>query len=99
MTLDKSDEAGTKDKAKDAAGNIKTGHIKRDTSLHNTLGTSELASGPTKSIDTSGLWYNVEEDCYIDEPALRLGPCEQRDVPFAQAQGQAQILPLLSKPL
>jgi hypothetical protein len=51
---DELDEAGTGHKAEGTSGDVDTGRIGRDASLHNTLATSELASGPTKSIDASG---------------------------------------------
>ncbi|KAH6668337.1 hypothetical protein B0J14DRAFT_160406 [Halenospora varia] len=78
-------------------GDVDTRRIGRDTSPHNTLATSELASGPTKSIDTSGPWYDVEEGCYIEERAPGLGPCEQQGVHSAPAQAQPQILPRSSQ--
>lgn len=45
------------DEAEGASGEVvvNTGRIGRDTSPYNTLATSELASGPIKSIDISGL--------------------------------------------
>ena len=87
---DESDGAGTGDETGDASSDIETGRSEQDTSPHSTLETSELASGPTKSIDTSGPWYDVEEGRYIniDEPAPRLGYCEQRGVPSTPAQDQ-----------
>jgi hypothetical protein len=51
---DELDEAGTGHKAEGTSGDVDTGRIGRDASPHNTLATSELASGPTKSIDASG---------------------------------------------
>jgi hypothetical protein len=76
MILDNElDEAGTGDKAKGAFSNVDNGRIKRDASPHNTFTTLELASGLTKSINTSGPWYNVEEDRYIK------GLCKQQGVP------------------
>jgi len=90
---DELDEAGTGDKAKGAFGDVDNRRIKRDASPHNTFATSELASGPTKSIDASGPWYDVEEDRYIE------GPYEQQGVPSAPAQDQPQTLPQSSKPL
>jgi hypothetical protein len=52
---DELNEAYTGDKAEGAIVDVDTGHIRRDASLYNTFITSELASGPAKSIDTSGL--------------------------------------------
>jgi hypothetical protein len=52
---DESDEAYTRDKAEGAIININTRRIKRDASLYNTFVTSELVSGPAKSINASGL--------------------------------------------
>src|SRR6266536_2425361 len=75
---DESDEAGTEDKAEDAA--------------------SELASRPTKSIDTSGPWYDVEEECWIDEPTPRLGSCEPQGVPPTPTQDQPHTLHQSSRP-
>ena len=89
---DESDEADTGDEAEGASIDIETKHIKRDPSPHNTFATSEPASGPTKSIDTSGPWYNIEEGYWIDEPTPRLGPCEQQGVTPAPAQDQPQTL-------
>ena len=51
---DESDEACTRDKAEGVIIDVDIGHIGRDASLYNTFATSELASGPVKSIDTSG---------------------------------------------
>ncbi|KAH6678701.1 heterokaryon incompatibility protein-domain-containing protein [Halenospora varia] len=50
------DQAGAADEAEDASGDINIRRIGRDRSPHNTLASSELASGPAKSIDTSGPW-------------------------------------------
>jgi hypothetical protein len=86
-------KASARDKAKGASGDIDTRRIKRDASLHNNFATSELALGPTKSINTSGPWYEVKEGCYIDEPAPGLRPREQQGVPSALAQAQPQTLP------
>jgi len=58
------------------SGDVDTGSIGQDTSPYKTLATSELVSEPTKSIDISGLWYDVEKGCYIEERALGLRPCE-----------------------
>ena len=90
---DDSDEAGAGDEAEGASGDVDTSRVERDASPHNTLATSELASGPTESIDASDLWYDVEE------PAPRLGPCEQQGLPSALAQDQPQTVPQSSKPL
>jgi len=87
------DKAGTGGQAEGASGEVDTGHIELDASLHNTFSTSELASAPTESIDTSGPWYDVEEGRYIDEPAPGPGSREQYGVPSAPAQAQS------SKPL
>ena len=65
---DESDEAGTGDKAKGDFNDVDNRRIERDASPHNTFATSELASGPTKSIDASGLWYDVEGGRYIKWP-------------------------------
>ncbi|CZR56350.1 uncharacterized protein PAC_06238 [Phialocephala subalpina] len=70
---DESDEAGTGDKAEGTSGDVDTERIGWDASPHNTLATAEVASGPTKSIDVSGPWNDVEEGRYVDEPAPRLG--------------------------
>jgi hypothetical protein len=70
MILD-SDElhkAGAGDEAEDASSDVDPRHIEQDANSHDTLAASELASRPTKSIDTSGPWYDVEEGCWIDEP-------------------------------
>jgi hypothetical protein len=56
--------------AEGAFGEIDTGRIERHASPH-IFATSELASAPTESIDASGPWYDVEEGCYVDEPAPR----------------------------
>jgi hypothetical protein len=81
------------DEAEGASGNVDTRGVKRDASLHNTFAISELALRPTEPIDISGLWYDIEEGCYIEEPAPRPRPCEQQGVPFALAQDQPQTLP------
>ena len=90
---DESDEACAGDKAEGAIVDVDTGHIGRDASPYNTFTTSELASGPAKSIDTSGPWYDVEGGRYIE------WPCEQQGVPSAPAQDQPQTVPQSSKPL
>jgi len=93
---DDSDEAGAgDDEAEGASGDVDTGRIERDASLQNTE-TSELASAPTKSIDISGPWYDVEEGCY-EELAPGLGSSEQHGVPSAPAQAQPQTLAQFSK--
>jgi hypothetical protein len=81
------------------SSDVDAGRIGRDASPHNTLAISELASEPTMSIDTSSLWYDVEEGCYIKERAPGLGPCEQQDVHSAHTQAQTQTLPQSSTPL
>ncbi|KAH6675954.1 hypothetical protein B0J14DRAFT_375526 [Halenospora varia] len=81
------------------SSDVDTGCTGRDASPHNTLAALELASGPTKSIDTSGPWYDVEEGCYIEERAPGLGPCEQQGVHSAHTQAQPQTLPQSSTPL
>lgn len=91
------DEAGARDEAEGASGDVDTGRIDPDASLHNTFATSELASVPTKSMDASG--PDVEEGYYIRELAPGLGSCEQHTVPSAPAQAQPQTLPQSSKPL
>ena len=57
MTLDNDDldDVGAGDEAESASGDVDTGRIERDASLHNTFATSELTSTPTKSIDVPGL--------------------------------------------
>ena len=97
MVLD-DDEADTGDTAEGAC-DIETGCAERDASPHDILATLELASAPTKSLDAVGPWYDVEEGRYIDDPALRLGSCEQQGVPSAPAQDQLQILSPPSNPL
>jgi len=72
---------------------VEPGHIGRDAGPHDTFATSELASGPAKSIDASGPWYDVEGGRYIE------WPCEQQGVPSAPAQDQPQTVPQSSKPL
>jgi hypothetical protein len=76
---DEPHEAG----AVDEAGDVDPRHVEQDANSHDTLAASELASKPTKSIDTSGPWYDVEKGCWIDEPAPRLGSCEQQGVTSA----------------
>ena len=94
MTLDdESDEAGTGDKAEGAFGDVDNGRIEQDASPYNTFATSELASGPTKSIGESGSWYDVEEGRYTE------GPCKQQGMPSTPAQDQPQTLPQSSKSL
>ena len=48
---DESDKAGTSDKVEGTSGDVDTERIEQDVSSHNTLATSELAFGSTKSID------------------------------------------------
>ncbi|KAG9233179.1 hypothetical protein BJ875DRAFT_485394 [Amylocarpus encephaloides] len=86
------------DEAEGASVDIETGCLERDPSPYNISATSEPVLGPIKSIDTSGPWYDVEEGCYIDEPAPRLGPHEQYSIPSAPAQAQPQTLPQSSAP-
>ena len=66
--------------AKGACGDVDTERVEQDASPHSTVTASELASRPTKPIDASGLWHNVEE------PAPGLGSCEQHDVISAPTQ-------------
>ncbi|KAH8591194.1 hypothetical protein B0O99DRAFT_690798 [Bisporella sp. PMI_857] len=79
---DDSDEASTENEAENGAGDIETRRTGRDTSPYSTPGSSELASGP---------WYDIEEGRYIDEPAPKLGSCEQQSVPSAFAPDELQI--------
>jgi hypothetical protein len=65
---DESRGESTEDEAEDGASDIEVGNTERDASPQSTLEASDLVSGPTKSIDTSGPWYDVEEGRYIDEP-------------------------------
>ncbi|KAE8440871.1 hypothetical protein EG329_006358 [Mollisiaceae sp. DMI_Dod_QoI] len=81
---DDSDKAGAGDEAEGASGDVDT---------------NSLASGPTKSIGASGPWYDVEEGCYIEEPAPGLGPCEQQRVLSTPAQAQPKTFPRSSTPL
>jgi hypothetical protein len=74
-----SGEAGAGDEAKGASGDVNTGRVKGDAGPPKTSVISELVSG-IESIDVSGLWYDIEEGRYIEEPAP--GP-----VPSAPAQG------------
>ena len=62
--------------AEGASGKVDTGRIKLDASLYKSLPTSELASAPTESIDTSGPWYDVEEGRYVEETTPGLGSHE-----------------------
>jgi hypothetical protein len=48
-------KAGAVDAAEDAFGDVDPRHVEQDASSYNTLMASELASRPTKSINTSGL--------------------------------------------
>lgn len=89
---DEPDEAGAGDGAEGASGDVDAGRIGRDASPHNTLATSELASGPTESINALGPWFDVKEGCYVEEPALRLGSCEQQGIISALVQDQPQTL-------
>jgi hypothetical protein len=94
VILDNDDDP---DEAEGNSGEVDSGRIELDASLHNTFQTSELALAPTESIDASGPWYDVEEGRYIEEPAPGLGSYEQQSVPSAPAQAQAQTLPQSSK--
>jgi hypothetical protein len=95
VTLDNddSDDAGARDKAEGASGDVDTRCIEQDASLHDTFAILELAFTSTESIDASGPWYVVEE------PTPGLRSCERHDVPSAPAQAQSQTLPQPSKPL
>jgi hypothetical protein len=75
------------------------GYIGRDASPHHTSATLELASAPIESINTSGPWYDVEEGCYIEEPAPGVGSREQHGVPSTPAQAQLQTFPQSCKPI
>lgn len=88
---DESDDAGVRDKAEGASGDVDIGRVRQDASPHNTLTTSELACESAESIDTSGPWWDVEDRCWICEPDLRLASCEQQ--PFAPTQDEPKILP------
>jgi len=89
---DESDDTGAEDKAEDVSGDVDAEHIGWDTSPYNTLATSELASEPTESIDTSSPWFDVEDSCYFKEPAARLRSSEQQGV-TAPVQDPLQTLP------
>jgi hypothetical protein len=93
------DKAGSRGQSEGASDEVDTGHIELDASLRNTSSTSELASAITESTDASGLWYDIEEDRYIEEPAQGLGSHEQHSVPSTPGQAQLQILPQAPKPL
>jgi hypothetical protein len=96
---DAPDEAGAGDQAEGASGRVDTRCIELDTSLHNTLPTSVLPPALTESIDTSGLWYDIEEGCYIEESASGLESNEQHNVPSIPSQAQPQTLPQYPAPL
>ena len=70
------DETGAGGQAEGASGEVNTRCIELDVSLYNSLLTLELALVSIESIDASGLWHDVEEGCYIKEPALGLGSHE-----------------------
>ncbi|KAH6701256.1 hypothetical protein BKA61DRAFT_617875 [Leptodontidium sp. MPI-SDFR-AT-0119] len=95
---DDPDNADAGNEAEGAFGDIDTGRIERDASPH-IFATLELALAPIESIDTSGLWYDIEEGRYVDEPAPGPGPREQYSVPSAPTQAQPQTLPQSSTPL
>ncbi|KAG9228688.1 hypothetical protein BJ875DRAFT_229008 [Amylocarpus encephaloides] len=67
---DELEEEGLENEAEDSASDIETWHTERDASPQSTLKTSDLVSRPTKSVDTSGPWFDVEEGRFIDEPEL-----------------------------
>jgi hypothetical protein len=71
-------------------------YIERDPTSYNTFPTSEFALAPTESIDASDLWYDIEEDRYIEEPGLGLS--EPHGVLSAPAQAQPQTLPRPPRP-
>ena len=96
---DESDEADAQHEAEHTSGDADARRIKRDASPHNILATSELASRPAKSTDTSGPWWDIEEGRWIDEPAPKLGSCEEQGVPSVPVQDQPQILSQPSTPL
>lgn len=79
------DEADTRGKAEGASSDIDTKYIKRDAGLRGTFATSELALALIEPIDASGLWYDVKEDRYIEEPAPGLRPHKQHSVPSIPA--------------
>ena len=74
---DDSDEVGAVDIAEGASSDIDPRCIEQDTSLDNTFVISELALMLIKSIDTSGLQYDVKEGYRIDELTPRLRSYEQ----------------------
>ena len=84
---DDADNTGAGNEAQGAFGDINTGRIKQDASPY-IFATSELAPTLTESIDISGLWYDVEEAYYVDEPAPEPRPREQIGVPSTLAQAQ-----------
>jgi hypothetical protein len=77
-----------------------TGRVERDTSPHNALATSELASGLAPSISAPSFekWWDVEEGHYVYEPVLRPGSCEQQGVPTVPTQDQPHGLRQFSEP-
>ena len=96
---DESDEADARDEVETVSGDVDAKRIQRDTSPHSILTTSELASGPAKSVDVSGLWYDVEEGCYIDERAPTLESREQQGMLSVLRPDQPRTLPQSSTPL
>ncbi|KAH6704184.1 hypothetical protein BKA61DRAFT_183702 [Leptodontidium sp. MPI-SDFR-AT-0119] len=95
---DDADNIGAGNEAEGAFGDIDTGRIGRDASPH-IFATSELAPTPTEFIGASGPWYDVEEACYVDEPAPEPRPREQIGAPSTLAQAQPQTLSQSSTPL
>jgi hypothetical protein len=87
------------DEAESTSSDVDTGHIRQDTSPHNTLATLELESRPTESIDTSGPWFDVEEGCYVEEPPPSLRSYKQQGVILAPVQDQPQTLLQSFQPL
>lgn len=76
MILDNDDDldkARAGGQAEGASGKVDTGRIELDASLYKSLPTSELASAPAESIDTSCPWYDVEEARYVEETTRDLG--------------------------
>lgn len=92
---DRPEEDRIEDEVNAGAGDIKTGGTIRGASPRSTLKTSNRASKPPRtSADTSGPWYDVEEEHYVDWPAPEFGPRTPQVV-----SDQIKTFPALSIPL
>ena len=88
---DDSAEESTEDKVDNGAVDIDEGYTELDTSPQSPLKTSERTFR-LKYAGTFGLWYDIEEDCYIDWSAPNSGHRSQRRLSSALLPDQGRTI-------